>query len=185
MNIKTGCRDGSTVRKGKEMFDQFGEFDSVEDLNRAAEELKAKEDAEKLRELCKENGIDIEDAEDYLYGETNELATPMMAAIGKLGIESRELKLKGVLLDWKDELIVIASAREEFARAIRHRGKDLAGYIALLAENGYENRAVVDQRIVDKAKKIKGIVGAHEFSIGVPDKRTRRQIAEKYYLWEE
>lgn len=164
------------------MFDQFGEFDSVEELNRVAEELKAKEDAEKLRELCKENGIDIEDAEDYLDGATNELATPLMAAVGKLKVESKELALKGVLLDWKDELILIASAREEFARAIRRKGKELAGYIALLAENSYENRIVVDRRIVDKAGKIRAIVGAHEFSIGIPDKRTRRQLAEKYYM---
>lgn len=167
------------------MFERFGEYDSVEDLNRAAEELKKEMKSEELKALCLENGIDTEDAEDYLDGATTELVTPLMAAVGKLKIESDELKLKGVLLDWKDELIVLASEREEFARAIRHRGKDLAGYIALLAENGYENRAVVDQRIVDKAEKIKGIVGAHEFSIGVPDKRTRRQIAEKYYLWEE
>lgn len=164
------------------MFDQFGEFDSVEELNRVAEELKEKEDAEKLRELCKENGIDIEDAEDYLDGATNELATPLMAAVGKLKVESKELALKGVLLDWKDELIIIASAREEFARTIRRKGKELAGYIALLAENGYENRAVVDRRIVDKAGKIKAIVGEHEFSIGIPDKRTRRRLAEKYYM---
>lgn len=164
------------------MFEIYGEFDSAEELNNAAEKLKKDMNAEELKELCKENGIDIEDAEDYLDGTTGELATPLMAAVGKLKIESRDLELKGVLLEWKDELIVIAAEREEFARAIRRKGKELAGYIALLAENGYENRAVVDKRIVDKAGKIKSIVGAHEFSIGIPDKRTRRKLAEKYYM---
>lgn len=164
------------------MFEKFGEFDSAEDLNSTAEKLKATDMSNELKELCKENGIDIEDVEDYLDGATNELATPLMAAVGKLKIESQDLELKGVLLDWKDELIVIAAEREEFARAIRRKGKELAGYIALLAEIGYENRAVVDKRIVEKAGKIKSIVGAHEFSIGIPDKRTRHQLAEKYYM---
>lgn len=164
------------------MFEIYGEFDSAEELNSTAEKLKVTDMNKELKELCKENGIDIEDAEDYLDGAASELVTPLMAAVGKLKIESQDLELKGVLLDWKDELIVIAAEREEFARAIRRKGKELAGYIALLAEIGYENRAVVDKRIVDKAGKIKSIVGAHEFSIGIPDKRTRHQLAEKYYM---
>lgn len=164
------------------MFERFGEFDSAEELNSTAEKLKATDMSKELKELCKENGIDIEDAEDYLDGVSSELATPLMAAMGKLAVESRDLNLKGVLLDWKNELTTMAVEQEEFARAIRRKGKELAGYIALLAETGYENRAVVDKRIVDKAGKIKTIVGAHEFSIGIPDKRTRRQLAEKYYM---
>lgn len=164
------------------MFDRFGEFDSVEELNRKAEELKAAGNEAELKALCEENGIDTADAEDYMDGATGELATPLMAAVGKIKIESKELALKGVLHDWVDELIVMASEREAFARAIRRRGKDLAGYIATTAESGYENRAIVDKRIVDRTKTIKTIVGQYEFSIGIPDKRTRRQLAEKYYM---
>ena len=164
------------------MFEIYGEFDSIEELNSTASEMKAAENEEALKELCEENGIDPEDAEDYYDGATSELATPLMAAVGKIKVESLDLKLKGVLLDWTEELIIMASEWEEFARAIRRKGKDLAGYIALLAESGYENRAVVDKRIVDKTKKIKSIAGGHEFAIGIPDKKTRRQLAEKYYM---
>lgn len=69
--------------------------------------------------------------------------------------------------------------------AVRRKGKDLAGYIALTAESGYEHRAMVDKRIVAKTTTIKQIMGSHEFAIGIPDKRTRRGLAEKYYLGKE
>ena len=115
-------------------------------------------------------------------GCTDELATPLMAAVGKLKVESEDLKLKGVLQDWVDELRIMCTEDEDFAEAVRRKGKDLAGYIAKTAETGYENRAVVDKRIVEKAGKIKSIIGNHEFSIGIPDKKTRRELAKAYYL---
>lgn len=164
------------------MFEKFGEFDSVEELNRAAAAQKAEGDEAALVALAVENGIDKEDAEDYMDDCTEELATPLMAAVGKLNIEKEDLKLKGVLLDWVNELISMCTESEEFCRAVRNKGKDLAGYIAKTAESGYKNRAVVDKRIVAKAPTIKGIVGNHEFSIGIPDKKTRRELAEEYYL---
>ena len=164
------------------MFDKFGEFDSVEELNRAAAAQKAEGDEEAIVALSEENGIDKEDAEDYMDGCTEELATPLMAAVGKINLEKADLNLKGVLIDWADELLDMCSESEEFCRAVRKKGKDLAGYIAKTAESGYENRAVVDKRIVEKAGKIKKIVGNHEFSIGIPDKKTRRELAMQYYM---
>ena len=163
------------------MFDKFGEFDSVEELNRSAAAQREEGDEEALVLLSKENGIDKEDAEDYMDG-CLELASVLMAAVGKLNVEKEELKIKGILSDWVDELVTMCTENESFARAVRKKGKDLAGYIAMTAESGYKHRAVVDKRIVDKAPKIKGIVGSHEFSIGVPDKKTRRELATKYYL---
>lgn len=55
------------------MFDKFGEFDSAEELNKAAEGLKEEGDKESLIELAKENGIDPEDGmpADEDPGETN------------------------------------------------------------------------------------------------------------------
>lgn len=66
------------------MFEKFGEFDSVEELNRAAAAQKAEGDEEALVALAEENGIDKEDAEDYMDDCADELATPLMAAMGKL-----------------------------------------------------------------------------------------------------
>ncbi len=163
------------------MFEKFGEFDSVEELNRAAAAKKAEGDEEALIALALENGIDKEDAEDYMDGCMEELATPLMAAVGKLKVESEGLKLSGVLMDWVTELMDLCTGDGNFCIEVRRKGKDLAGYIALTAETGYEHRCVVDKRIVAKAGKIKSIVGSHEFAIGIPDKKTRRELALKYY----
>lgn len=165
------------------MFDKFGEFDSVEELNRAAAGQKAEGDEEALLILAEENGIDKEDAEDYMDGCTDELATPLMAAMGKLKIEIEDLKLNAVLLDWVHELQAECTESEELARAVRRKGKSLDGYIAILADYGFKNRAVVDKRIVEKcSNEIRNIVGNHEFAIGIPDKFTRKKLMRQYYL---
>ena len=167
------------------MFDKFGEFDSAEEINRAAAAQRAEGDTEALMQIAIENGTDKEDAQDYADGIVGELTTPLLAALGKLKVEKDDLKLTGVLSDWVDELNTMCTESPEFALAVRRKGKNLAGYIALTAESGYEHRAVVDKRIVEKTTTIKRIMGSHEFAIGIPDKRTRRELAEKYYLGKE
>ena len=165
------------------MFDKFGEFDSVEELNRAAAAQKAEGDEEALVALAVENGIDREDAEDYIDGCTDTLATPLMAAMGKLRVEIDDLKLNMVLLDWVMELQAECIESEELARAVRKKGKGLDGFIALLADTGFKNKAVVSKRIVEKCSgELKRIVGSHEFYIGIPDKLTRKKLMYKYYL---
>jgi len=164
------------------MFDKFGEFDSAKEINEKAAELKVAKDEAGLVALAAENGIDKEDAEDYMDDCVEVLASPLMAAVGKLKVEAEELKLKGVLLDWLDELKVMCSENEEFAAAVRKKGKDLAGYIAATAETSYVNRAVVDRRIVEKTVQVKKILGNHELAIGIPDKKTRRELATKHYI---
>lgn len=69
------------------MFEKFGEFDSVEELNMAAEGFRSEGDMESLYALAEENGIDREDAEDYADGITDDLATPMTAALGRIKAE--------------------------------------------------------------------------------------------------
>lgn len=164
------------------MYEKFGEFDTPEEINQAAAAQRQQGDEEALRLLARENGIDEEDAEDYYDGAMDTLVNPVTAAIGKLTVEAADLNLGGVLLDWVAELRTMCMESEDFARAVRRKGKDLAGYIALTAEEGYKNRTVVDRRIVEKTKEIKKIAGGHEFAIGIPDKLTRRHLAEQYYL---
>ena len=72
------------------MFDTFGEFDSVEELNKAAEGQRTEGDKESLLLLAEENGIEKEDAEDYLEGCMDKLATETMAAYGRLNIFEKE-----------------------------------------------------------------------------------------------
>ena len=74
------------------MYEKFGEFNSVEELNKAAAGLKAEGDFKSLRELAEENGLDKEDAEDYVNGDTEMLATLITAASGKLEKELEDMK---------------------------------------------------------------------------------------------
>ena len=164
------------------MYEKFGEFDSFEELNRAADAQKAEGDEEALFALAQENGLDKEDVEDYLDGIVEELATVYMAAIGKLELEKEDLKLGGVLSDWVDELMDMCMESQELAEAVRRKGKTLAGYIAVTADSGWKNRVIVDKRIVNKTKEVKKIIGTHEFAIGIPDRKTRRELARAYYL---
>lgn len=167
------------------MFDKFGEFDSVEELNRAAAAQKAEGDEEALIALAVENGIDKEDAEDYMDGALEELANTSLAAIGKIKLEIAELKLDKVLKDWAEEVQSECIDSEELARAVRRKGKDLAGYIAKLADVAFTDKTVVSKKIVEKCcKELKSIVGNHDFYIGMPDKTTRKQLMRKYYLGE-
>ncbi len=72
------------------MFEIFGEFDSVEELNRAAEGLLNEGDTESLLQLAEENGLDPEDADDYIHGGSGQLASLFMAACGRIAVDEKE-----------------------------------------------------------------------------------------------
>ena len=55
------------------LFEKFGEFDSAEELNRAAAAQLAEGDIDAIYGIAEENGIDREDAEDYIDGAAQEL----------------------------------------------------------------------------------------------------------------
>lgn len=72
------------------MYEKFGEFNSVEELNKAADGFKAEGDTVSILELALENGIEEEDAQDFISGESEQFATLAMAAMGKLDVEEKE-----------------------------------------------------------------------------------------------
>lgn len=74
------------------MFEKYGEFDSYEEINRASAAQLAEGDTEAIYAIAEENGIDREDAEDYIAGDAAELVTALMAANGKLAVEAAELQ---------------------------------------------------------------------------------------------
>ena len=72
---------------------KFGIFNTVEELNRAAAAQKAEGDLEALIGLATENGLEKEDAEDYMDSNDPEdcLCNATMAAIvGRTGPASRK-----------------------------------------------------------------------------------------------
>ena len=163
------------------MFDKFGEFDSALEINNKANELKAAGDKDGIKKLGKENGLDVEDVNDFIRGDIDELTTPMLAALGKINIEVREYKIDGILREWISELEE-AATDPEIADAIRRKGKSISDFIARTADYGFRHKATVDKRIVAKCPEIKKVIGNHEFSIGIPDKRERKKIMREYYL---
>lgn len=167
------------------MYEKFGEFDSVEEINRAAAAQLAEGDIEAIIAIALENGIDKEDAEDYADGCVDELATPIMAAIGKLKIESEDLKLKGVLLDWADEIKSMCIVDERMAAAVRRKGKSLAGCMSALIGFSFENKVQVSSKIVSITKvnhngKLEALRGP--LYMGIPNRKQVKEIVSKYYL---
>lgn len=163
------------------MWEKFGEFDSAEELNRAALAQRNEGDTEAVRTLAEENGLDPEDAEEFLAGDADLLALPFNAAVGKLTVERKKLRLEGVLEDWTNDLIDMCSENKELSLAVRRKGKDLAGYIALIIDYGFEKRITVNGRITDRTQQAKQIMGSHALTIGAEDARTRRRLALEYY----
>lgn len=112
------------------MFKKFGEFDSVEELNAAAEGFLKECDEESLLVLAEENGIDKEDAQDYLDAYTSEFATVFSAAMGRLAVQEKEIKAKPPM-EAAANLVILNQIRAlctepELARAVMRKGKRVA-----------------------------------------------------------
>lgn len=158
------------------MFDKFGEFDSAEELNKTAAGLKAEGDMESLVLLAVENGLDKEDAEDYMDGMMEELANPLMAAQGKLNVEEKELQPYGIMIDWLSYIRATCMEHENMQAAVRKKGKSLKGCIAELLVYSFKNAKAVDKDILKAA----GVSG--QCKLGIPDMGKAKEIIKKYYL---
>lgn len=74
------------------MFEKFGFMESAEELNKAAEGFRKEGDEESLIALAQENGIDEEDARDYMDGRMDTFATAPMAALGRMNLLRLEIR---------------------------------------------------------------------------------------------
>lgn len=166
------------------MFDKFGEFDSHTELNEAAAGQKEQGDYEALFELAAENGIDKEDAQDYIDGIADEFATPLMAAEGKLRIEAEALELETPLSGWKDSIVEICTEDMELCLAVRKKGKSLRQCMARLVEYGFKNKKRVSDEIVDLVRvQINGKTEPMRKPLyfGEPNKVELKRIVKEYY----
>lgn len=158
------------------MFEGFGEFGSCAELNAAAKELLDAGDTESLLALAAENGIDTEDAQDYIDGYADKLTTPLMAAVGKLKAEAEELAPYEVMEDWVDYIRSACMEDAEMQAAVRRKGKRLKGCIAELLKWGLENAKPVDKEILSACKI------TYKVTLGIPGAGTARRIIKEYYL---
>lgn len=121
------------------MFEKFGEMD-LQELNMAAAGLKEEGDWKGLQALAEENGIDIADAQDFMEGETEELASAYSAAFGRVKIQDAESKLPH---DMKNVLYGMALVMIEdpaFASLIMQKGKRLEGVIDAMKEEAQKHK---------------------------------------------
>ena len=159
------------------LFERFGEFDSVEELNATAEGLKAEGDMESLISLAEENGLDKDDAEDYMDDVVPELANRLLAAVGKLKVEKKELKPCEIMVDWIDYIGVCCAGSEEMSIAVRKKGKSLNGCIAAVLKWSFAHQYNVPKEIIKAAG-----VNASKVTLGIPGSATVKKIIKEYYL---
>lgn len=158
------------------MYEKFGEFDSWEEINRAAQAQLEEGDLDAIKEIAEENGLDPEDVEDFCTGTIEELTTPTLAAIGKLDAEAQDLKIDGALKDWKDFLVELCTEDESMSLAVRRKGKTLTEVFARILKEGFNTKTRLDDRIV-KAAGLKPPI-----YMGIPGKAVVRKIIREYYL---
>ena len=159
------------------MYEIFGEMDSAEELNAAAEGLKKEGDKENLYKLAEENGIDSGFADMYLGGVTENLCCDAAtAAIGKIEAEAAELKPVEIMADWTEYIKTLCEGNEEFARAVRRKKKSLKGCIGSLLAWSFKERYKVDKDI------IKAAVINVSVEMGIPGMGTAKRLIKEYYL---
>lgn len=162
------------------MFEKFGEFDSYEEINRAAAAQLAEGDTEAIYAIAEENGLDAEDVEDFIAGDIPELATALTAAQGKLQIEAEELQPKEIMADWLDYIQIQCFEDQEMRLAVRRKGKSLKECIGKLVKWSLVHAENVDKDIIKAA-------GLPEWAqkgckLGIPGMGTAKQLIKEYYL---
>lgn len=167
------------------MFEKFGEFDSAEEINIVAKKQLEEGDTDAIYAIAKENGIDKGDVDDYIEGYTSELVTLLSAAVGKIEVESKFLKVGGVLKDWESIILHQCVIDEPFSIAVRRKDKSLKYCMAALIKFSFENKVQVSDEIVNITKVMHN--GKEEamrkpLFLGVPNNAEAKKIIRDYYL---
>lgn len=167
------------------MFEKFGEFDSAEEINRAAKQQLEQGDEEAIYTIAEENGIDKGDVQDYVEGFTQELTTILSAAVGKLEVESEHLKIGGILKDWTSIILQQCMTDETFCIAVRRKDKSLKQCMASLIKFAFENKEQVSDEIVNITKVMhngKEVPMNKPLFLGIPNNAEAKKIIREYYL---
>lgn len=163
-------------------------FKTVKELNDKAAELKSAGDLSELVKLAEKNGLEKEDAEDYMDSDDPEetLCNETMAAIGKLKLEEQDMKLESQMKDWKEFVVQMileypAQHKEEdgaaLANAVFNPDKKLLDVLAAGLKMASENRVKIDRRIT-KAAGLPESAG----QIGMCGRDELKKIILDYYM---
>lgn len=150
------------------MFDKFGKM-SYDELIRTAKAEKGEGDEEALIALAQENGLDQEDAEDYMDDLTEVLCTPREAAVARIEMEAKDLEVSGIWEEWKGFALEMCMQEEDLACAVCRKNRSLLGLFGKLLKLGFDSKQRVDKRICKEAGLNDNVY------TGIP---TRQQVAE-------
>lgn len=151
-------------------------IDSVEDLNRMAAELKEDGDRKGLDKLAEQYGMDKEDVEDYLDGITEEFATLLMAAVGKVKHEAAVLGLQGVVKDWEECIEQMCTDKEDMCKAVMKSNRKLTDCMGEVLKYAFDNKAKVNDDVVKAAGLRTPIY------LGIPGKAELKKLVTEYYM---
>ena len=163
-------------------------FKTVKELNDKAAGLKSAGDLSELVKLAEENGLEKEDAEDYMDSDDPEdcLCNATMAAIGRLNMEEQDLHLESQMKDWKDFIVQMLTDypvdhagedRDTLANAVFSPDKKLLDVLAAGLKLSSENRITVDMRIIKAA----GLPESAAY-IGMCGRDDLKRIILDYYM---
>lgn len=158
------------------MFEKYGEFDSAEEINEAAKAQLEEGDLKAVVDIALENGIDKEDAEDFIDGVVPELATPLMAALGKLDVEAKNVKIYEIMEDWLNYIRLQCQENPDMCRAVRKKGKSLKGCIAELLKWSLKNQYEIPKEILKECNI------THKCTLGIPGLKRAKEIIKDYYM---
>jgi hypothetical protein len=169
-------KEGFTV--AKDIFTKYGNFNSADEINEAAKNQLAQGDTEAIREIARENGLDPEDAEDFITGGWDRMCSDTSAALGKISIEEGALTINGIMHDWIRYIQLCISEDGNFAKAVRSNKKSLAGALGAILKESEKLMEEVDDAILEAAD----INFGGKVKFGIPEEATVREIVRNYYM---
>ncbi len=124
---------------------KFGEFNSAEELNAAAQGFLEEGDIESLTAMAAENGIEAEDVADFAAGDLPWLATEYSAAVGKLAAERRGWPQKNIVERMAlrvigNTLLSMLCDSDELVRAVMQKGKRMQGIYDAMRQVAQKHR---------------------------------------------
>ena len=159
------------------MFDKFGEMRSAAEINELAANLKTEGDNASIKLLASENGIDEDVATAYIEGLIPMLCDDMSAALGKLKVESKDVKAEELIADWCDYIRQRCFEEPAMAAAVRSKEKSFDGCIASLLKWSFGHQRPIDGKILKAAG-----VSAGRVTFGIPGMATAKKLITEYYL---
>ena len=147
------------------MFDRFGEFDSVEELNRAAEGLREEGDTENIYVLAAENGIDRDDVDEYIDGYAPELASLYMAAVGRIATQEAEYEKENPMVRMALKTIAMTLKgmiqEDAMAVAVMRKGKRVKDIYDVMYQDASKNRSKNTAVVCGTDEDLRNIIRAY------------------------